>query len=43
MRPWIMFTKHLEGWDLPQIIAGLKSAGVQGADLCVRPGYPVTP
>lgn len=43
MAPWIMFTKHLEGWDLTQIIDGLKRAGVQGADLCVRPGYPVTP
>ena len=43
MGPWIMFTKHLEGWDLPQIMDGLKRAGVQGADLCVRPGYPVTP
>lgn len=43
MQPWIMFTKHLEGWDLPQIMDGLKRAGVQGADLCVRPGYPVTP
>ena len=43
MKPWIMFTKHLEGWDLGQIIAGLKGAGVEGADLCVRPGYPVTP
>ncbi len=43
MRPWIMFTKHLEGWDLGQVIAGLKQAGVEGADLCVRPGYPVTP
>jgi sugar phosphate isomerase/epimerase len=40
---FIMFTKHLEGWDLPQIMAGLKSAGVEGADLCVRPGYPVNP
>ena len=38
-----MFTKHLEGWDLGQIIEGLKSAGVEGADLCVRPGYPVNP
>ncbi len=38
-----MFTKHLEGWDLEQIIEGLKSAGVEGADLCVRPGYPVNP
>ena len=43
MGPWIMFTKHLEGWDLEQIIDGLKRGGVQGADLCVRPGYPVTP
>jgi len=43
MGPWIMFTKHLEGWDLAQIMDGLKRAGVQGADLCVRPGYPVTP
>ncbi|HJN16926.1 MAG TPA: xylose isomerase, partial [Armatimonadota bacterium] len=43
MRPWIMFTKHLEGYDLGQIIDGLKSGGVQGADLCVRPGYPVNP
>ena len=43
MRPWIMFTKHLEGYDLGQIIDGLKSAGVEGADLCVRPGYPVNP
>jgi sugar phosphate isomerase/epimerase len=39
----IMFTKHLEGWDLPQIMAGLQRAGVEGADLCVRPGYPVNP
>jgi sugar phosphate isomerase/epimerase len=38
-----MFTKHLEGWDLGQIIDGLQRAGVEGADLCVRPGYPVTP
>jgi len=43
VRPWIMFTKHLEGWDLGQIIAGLKRGRVEGADLCVRPGYPVTP
>ncbi|MGQ9730518.1 MAG: sugar phosphate isomerase/epimerase family protein [Candidatus Zipacnadales bacterium] len=43
MRPWIMFTKHLEGWDLEQIIDGLQRANVEGADLCVRPGYPVHP
>ena len=38
-----MFTKHLEGYDLGQIIESLKSGGVQGADLCVRPDYPVNP
>ena len=40
---YIMFTKHLEGLDLDEIIATLQRVGVQGADLCVRPGYPVTP
>ena len=39
----IMFTKHLEGLDVPGIIAALQSVGVQGADLCVRDGYPVIP
>ena len=39
----IMFTKHLEGLDLKGIIEGLKSATVDGADLCVRPGFPVNP
>ena len=38
---YIMFTKHLEGLDVPGIIAALQSVGVSGADLCVRPGYPV--
>jgi len=41
--PFIMFTKHLEGRDLPGIIECLKAAGVEGADLCTRPGYPVDP
>lgn len=40
---YIMFTKHLEGLDIPRIIQALKSAGVTGADLCVRNGYPVNP
>ena len=40
---FIMFTKHLEGYDIPQIMATLKSVGVEGADLCVRDGYPVNP
>lgn len=43
MKPFIMFTKHLEGYDIPQIIDALKRSGVEGADLCVRPGYPVNP
>ena len=40
---YIMFTKHLQGLDLPGLAETLKSVGVQGADLCVRPGYPVAP
>lgn len=38
-----MFTKHLEGLGIPEIINALQSVGVEGADLCVRPGYPVNP
>ena len=40
---YIMFTKHLEGLDIAGIMEALKSVGVEGADLCVRPGYPVNP
>ena len=40
---FIMFTKHLEGLDIPGIIKALQSVGVDGADLCMRPGYPVNP
>ena len=40
---YIMFTKHLEDMDIPEIIESLQSVGVQGADLCVREGYPVNP
>lgn len=40
---FIMFTKHLEGLDIPGIMEALQSAGMEGADLCVRPGYPVHP
>ena len=39
----IMFTKHLEGLDIPQIIGAIKSVGIDGVDLCVRSGYPVNP
>ena len=40
---YIVFTKHLEGLDVPQLIDALQAIGVQGADLCVRDGYPVNP
>lgn len=40
---FIMFTKHLESKDVPGLIKALKSVGVEGADLCVRPKYPVNP
>ena len=40
---YIMFTKHLQGLDVSGIIEALQSVGVQGADLCVRPDYPVNP
>jgi sugar phosphate isomerase/epimerase len=40
---FIMFTKHLEGKDIGGLIGALQSVGVEGADLCVRPNYPVTP
>ncbi len=39
----VMFTKHLEGYSLPQIVEGLQRVGLDGADLCVRPDYPVNP
>ncbi len=37
----IMFTKHLEGKNLSEVLSSIQSAGFEGADLCVRPGYPV--
>jgi sugar phosphate isomerase/epimerase len=40
---FIIFTKHLEGRDIPGLIADIRFAGAEGADLCVRPGYPVNP
>ena len=40
---FIMFTKHLEGCSLREIVNVLKRVGVNGADLCVREGYPVNP
>lgn len=39
----IVFTKHLQGLGIEQLAERLKSIGAEGADLCVRPGHPVTP
>lgn len=40
---YIYFTKGLRGLDLPRTAEFLRAAGFQGADLAVRPGYPVDP
>ena len=40
---FVMFTKHLTGLSLAELIAALADVGVAGADLAVRPGYPVNP
>lgn len=40
---YIYFTKMLQSLDLTNQIAFLKEAGLDGADLAVRPGFPVTP
>jgi sugar phosphate isomerase/epimerase len=40
---YVYFTKTLQTLDLPALTTFLKDAGLDGADLAVRPGYPVTP
>ena len=40
---YVYFTKTIQSLDIPGVIAFLKDAGLDGADLAVRPGYPVTP
>lgn len=40
---YIYFTKMLEGLDLSGIAGFLQQAGLHGADLAVRPKYPVDP
>jgi sugar phosphate isomerase/epimerase len=40
---YVYFTKSLQSLDIPALIAFLKDTGLDGADLAVRPGYPVTP
>jgi len=41
--PYVVFTKHLKDLSVAQLIEALQAAGADGADLCVRPGYPVNP
>ena len=43
MMQYLYFTKSLQALDIPGVIAFLKDAGLDGADMAVRPGYPVTP
>lgn len=40
---FVMFTKHLKDLSIEQLIKVLTDMGVTGADLAVRPGYPVNP
>jgi sugar phosphate isomerase/epimerase len=40
---YVYFTKTLQTLDVPGLLAFFKEAGLDGADLAVRPGYPVTP
>ena len=42
-RPYIVFTKHLKELSVERLIEAMKAVGADGADLCVRPGYPVNP
>lgn len=39
----VLFSKCLPGLDIPQLIARGHALGLQGYDLCVRPGYAVGP
>jgi sugar phosphate isomerase/epimerase len=39
----IIFTKHFKPLSLKNLMEAIKSAGGDGADLCVREGYPVNP
>jgi len=40
---FVQFTKHLQGLDLSEMAEAILSVGLEGADLCVRPGFPVEP
>jgi sugar phosphate isomerase/epimerase len=40
---FVYFTKTLQSLDVPGLIAFCKEVGLDGLDLAVRPGYPITP
>lgn len=40
---FVYFTKTLRDRSLAQLVAFIRDAGLDGVDLAVRPGYPVTP
>jgi sugar phosphate isomerase/epimerase len=40
---FVYFTKTLQALDVPGMVAFFKDVGLDGADLTVRPGYPVNP
>jgi len=40
---FVVFTKHFQPLSLPALAQTLSGVGAEGADLCVRPGYPVNP
>ena len=40
---FVYFTKSLQSLDVPGLVAFCKEVGLDGVDLAVRPGYPVTP
>jgi sugar phosphate isomerase/epimerase len=40
---YVYFTKSLQSLDIAALIAFLKDTGLDGADMAVRPGFPVTP
>lgn len=40
---YVFFTKPLREMDVPRLVDALRSMEMEGADLCVRDGYPVNP
>ncbi len=42
-RPYIVFTKLVREFGIPELIQMVREVGADGMDLCVRDGYPVNP